>query len=520
MSFIGDIFTKKEKSVLGIDIGSSSLKVVQLRKDHGKAVLETYGELALGPYGGKEVGQATNLAAEQIVETLKDLLREAKVTTNSCGVSIPFARSLLTLVSLPYRKNPDEQKTIIELEARKYIPVPVAEVQLDWFVVPEAGPSDIDSGDASAKNDKNEKKEKIDVLLVAVHNDELALLQSIIAGAGLFASFYEIEIFSTIRAVIEDPIKPTMIIDVGAASTKTYVIEHGIVAFSHSISAGSQDITRAIAVSGNVSIAEAEALKKEKGIDGDEPLNSPELVFSRIFAEARRVLTQYETMHKKSVTSIVLTGGGGVTKELGAYAKNIFSIDVHVADPFSKTKAPAFMRSVLEDIGPEFAVAVGLALRNSTKYKLKMFCTDAAHHTARMPYTKRNYMPPTMPTSFVPHSASNEPRKFRADFGGLFSVASYIVFVIVFGLAIGVFFYGRILATNQSAKDATLSKVESSIDPSTVTNFVRLRDRLTASETLLANHIAFSGFFTLFGTLVPTTVVLIHCISPLTTMGR
>ena len=125
---------------------------------------------------------------------------------------------------------------------------------------------------------------------------------------------------------------------------------------------------------------------------------------------------------------------------------------------------------------------------------------------ARMPYTKRNYMPPTMPTSFVPHSASNEPRKFRADFGGLFSVASYIVFVIVFGLAIGVFFYGRILATNQSAKDATLSKVESSIDPSTVTNFVRLRDRLTASETLLANHIAFSGFFTLFGTLVPTTV--------------
>ena len=70
MSFLGNIFgNKKEKSVLGIDIGSSSMKVVQLRKERGQAVLETYGELALGPYGGEEVGQATNLSAEQITET-------------------------------------------------------------------------------------------------------------------------------------------------------------------------------------------------------------------------------------------------------------------------------------------------------------------------------------------------------------------------------------------------------------------------------------------------------------------
>ena len=136
MAFFSDLFAKKEKSVLGVDIGSSSLKVVQLRKEHGQAVLETYGELALGPYGGSEVGQATNLSAEQVTETLKDLLREAKVTTKTCGVSIPFARSLLALVTLPYRKDPAEQKTVIELEARKFIPVPISEVQLDWFVVP------------------------------------------------------------------------------------------------------------------------------------------------------------------------------------------------------------------------------------------------------------------------------------------------------------------------------------------------------------------------------------------------
>lgn len=63
------------------------------------------------------------------------------------------------------------------------------------------------------------------------------------------------------------------------------------------------------------------------------------------------------------MSSIVLTGGGGVTKELAEYARTFFSIDVKIADPFAKTQAPAFMRTVLEEIGPEFAVAVGLALR-------------------------------------------------------------------------------------------------------------------------------------------------------------
>ncbi len=338
--------------MLGVDIGSSSLKVVQLRKDHGRAVLETYGELALGPYGGSEVGQATNLSAEQIIESLKDLLREAKVTTQSCAVSIPFSRSLLTLVKLPYREDPTEQKTIIELEARKYIPVPISEVQLDWFIVPAAQPS----------TEKDTAKESVEVLLIAVHNDELKLLQNVVAGVGLTASFYEIEIFSTIRAVVKEPVKTVMVLDVGASSTKTYVVDRGVVAFSHSIGAGSQDITRAIAVSKNLSIASAEALKKKEGLEGGGR-GSPELVFARIFSEAHRVLIQYETAHKKPITSIILTGGGGVTKELGTYAKNLFSIDVQVADPFVNTEAPAFMRSVLQEIGPEFAVAVGLALR-------------------------------------------------------------------------------------------------------------------------------------------------------------
>lgn len=356
MSFLSRFFGGKNKSVsvLGLDIGSSSLKVVQLRRDQGVVILETYGELALGPYAGGEVGQATNMAAEKIAETLRDLMREANITTNDAGVSIPFSRSLLKLVTLPYRENPEEQKTVIELEARKYIPVPVTEVQLDWFIVPPVEAA-------------TEAPGSIEVLLVAVHNDELALLNGVVMGANIAASFYEIEIFSTIRAVVDEPVKPVLVLDIGASATKVYVVEHGVVAFSHNIPEGGQDVTRTIAAAQSITIGKAEILKKEHGFGSQEEnsyeKSTIELVFSRIFDEARRAIMQYETANDKKISGLVLTGGGGVTKELAAYAKTFFSVDVKIADPFSKTEAPAFMRPVLEAIGPEFAVAVGLALR-------------------------------------------------------------------------------------------------------------------------------------------------------------
>lgn len=355
MAFLSSLFGKKKsQSVIGLDIGSSSLKVVQLRREGQTVVLETYGELALGPYADGEVGQATNLPAAKIAETLKDLLREANVTTNDTGISIPFSRSLLTLVELPRRDDPEEQRTVIELEARKYIPVPISEVQLDWFIIPEPLPE----GAAPP--------EKVKVLVVAVHTDELTLLEGVVRGAMLQATFFEIEIFSTIRSVVNEPVLPVMVLDIGASATKVYVVEHGVVALSHNIPQGGQDVTRAISTAHGLPVAQAEQLKKQYGFapsSGTFERSTVETIFSRIFDEARRVLAQYETAEQKSVSRIVLTGGGGVTKELGAFAKQFFSIDVEVADPFAKTEAPAFMRPVLADIGPEFAVAVGLALR-------------------------------------------------------------------------------------------------------------------------------------------------------------
>lgn len=352
-SFFSRFFGKKSESVLGIDIGGSAVKVVQLRQEGGVAVLETYGELALGPYGDKEVGQSVSLPVQKITENLKDLVREANVTTTSVGVAIPFEKTLLTTMSLP-RKEGTELNTMIRLEARKYIPVPLSEVQLDWFILPDA-------------EDETEVSQSIKALLVAVQNDALSHLENVVQGAGLAASFYEIEIFSTIRSVVDEPTEPVMVIDIGASASKVYIVERGLVARAHSIPRGGQDVTKALAQSSGVGLSKSETLKQEHGITKKAPapykVEPVELTYSNIFSEARRVEREFEKIEGRSVSKVILTGGGAVTKNLAQYAHDFFKQDVVVGDPFSKVDAPAFMRDVLKDIGPEFAVALGVAMR-------------------------------------------------------------------------------------------------------------------------------------------------------------
>jgi len=114
-------------------------------------------------------------------------------------------------------------------------------------------------------------------------------------------------------------------------------------------------------------------------------------------------------------------------------------------------------------------------------------------------------LPSNIPTSFVP-PGTTVPRRFRTDLSGAFNFFALALFGIAFVLALGVFFYARILAADRAAKDATLAQAEQTIDLATVEGFVQLRNRLNSGEALLATHPAFSSFFTLLDTLTPATI--------------
>lgn len=358
-----NLFGGKKQSVLGIDIGSSSIKVVQLQKKGARAVLETYGELALGPYAGTEIGRATNLGTEKIVEALADVLREANTTTKICGIAIPFSASLMTVMEMPAL--PQKQLgPMIPIEARKYIPVPISEVLLDWWVIPKADapPPENDQEPALQKSDK------IDVLVVAIHNDVINRYQQIVSATNLQAGFLEIEIFSSIRAVLEQDVAPVMIFDMGAASTKLYIIERGVIRSSHTVNRGSQDITLALSQSLATTVANAELLKRSfrpDDTEGDASKIKDIIVLTSdyIFAEANRVLLNYQKKYNKNISKVFLLGGGVKVGGFLDLAKKGLQTEVVLGDPFGKVEAPAFLEDMLRKTGPEFAVAMGLALR-------------------------------------------------------------------------------------------------------------------------------------------------------------
>ncbi|TSA43774.1 hypothetical protein D4R49_02300 [bacterium] len=115
-------------------------------------------------------------------------------------------------------------------------------------------------------------------------------------------------------------------------------------------------------------------------------------------------------------------------------------------------------------------------------------------------------LPPTIPTSFVPHAAIASAPRLHSNFTGVFGLFAYAVLGIVFIMALGVFFYGRILAANVTAKDAALATAQANIDPATIENFVRLRDRLASGKVLLEKHASFSNFFSTLEKLLPASV--------------
>ncbi len=345
--------TKSGASVVGIDIGLSAIKLVQVSERKGSAVLETYGELSLGPYAGAEVGQAVNLPAEKISEALVDLFREANVTSRVCSVAIPLSASLINVITLPTRDERD-LASMIPIEARKYIPIPVSEVSLDWFVIPETERAFLRT------NASSRPANSTDVLLVAIRNDTLTKFSTVMKGSALSARFYEAEPFSMARSAYEHTTAPAMIIDLGASSTRIYIVEFGIISISHTVNRGAQDLTLAVARSGGMTFPEAESLKRERGVIGNEA-GIAALEF--IFSEARRIFLTYQRKEEKMVTRVILVGGGAELKGVTEITSKFFDTPILLGSPFDKTVTPAFITDVLKNAGPTFASAMGLALR-------------------------------------------------------------------------------------------------------------------------------------------------------------
>lgn len=362
---LAGIFSNKgDDRVVGIDIGTSFIKVVELRVEGPRAVLNTYGSLALGQYleDGK-VGQVVNFDATQLSAALIDVLRETKIETTNAVISIPGASCIIFIMKLPAVISDKDLPNVIPAEAKKFIPVPITDVMLDWYVIPRRE----DSGVESRVLAESGGEAMMSVLVVATLNETVAKYAELAQKAGLPANALEIEVFSHIRSVLSRELFPVLIVDMGASKTKLTIVEHGIVETFRLVNKGSQDLTNAITRSMNVSFEVAENLKKQYGLvlSAEHPsLNEiAKIHLVDIFQEINTTMLAYEKRYNKNIGKVVFTGGGSMLRGLLEHAKTSFSAELSLANPFSKVETPIFLDEVLKVTGPEFSVAIGLALK-------------------------------------------------------------------------------------------------------------------------------------------------------------
>ncbi len=335
--------------VLGIDIGTSSIKVVQLKDVKGVPTLETYGELQLGPYEGIDLGRGTHLPTPKLVEALIDILREAGATAKDATFALSYNASFTTTIQIPTLEQ-EKLGTMVPVEARKYIPVSLSKVELNWFplaIHPE--------------------EKTTSVLVSAIYNEAQERYNNIMSGSALKVVLSEIEIFSMIRSVLAPTDDVVAILDCGASSTRLCIVKKGVVVKTHSIILSGVELTSALAKNLAIEFKNAENLKREVGLRGKESdariQKTVISTFERGLREIHTVIKRYEEEDKVTVQKVVLCGSGALLKGMEVYIQDMFSRPVVHANSFSKVAYPAFLEDTLTQAGPTFAVAVGVALR-------------------------------------------------------------------------------------------------------------------------------------------------------------
>ncbi|MCA9366817.1 type IV pilus assembly protein PilM [Candidatus Kaiserbacteria bacterium] len=356
-SFFSSLATSQTEAVLGgvvgVDIGSSAVKVVQLEQKHGRLTLSTYGELQLGPYADRGLGQAVTLTVENEQAALVDVIRESAVKADDAVFAMPLSSSFVTNVSIEAAQGAD-LAAMVRVEARKVIPASLSEVTLDWAEV------------EAVQTNKENKLETHNVLIAAIQNNALERFKVLMQFAGLKNPPTEIECFSAIRSLLGGKQTNVAILDIGATAAKLYIVKSGQLMRMHRVRAGGAVATQAIAKELNLEFEAAEEMKHTITRSDAQFVDVQRVhhaSYERGFREFAQVIAEYEKKTDSKVELIHLTGGAAIFPGTDAFVRETLGRDVDLADPFSKVAYPAFMEDTVKVIGPSFTVALGAALR-------------------------------------------------------------------------------------------------------------------------------------------------------------
>lgn len=350
------------KGNLGLDVGTSSIKMVELEKRGGRFELVNYGlfELKGSSSFNQQSGlnqKAAKFPDQEISAGIQELVKRAKFGSDTVTASIPSFSTFATVIEMPYISNEDLTRAL-PFEAKKYIPIPLDEVVIDWSIV----------GVTNSQDEMSGKPSNVEIFLAAVPKNEMERYRNIIKGAGLKLNAIELENSALIRALLGNDLSPTAIVNIGGRSTSIIVVNKGYERVSHNYEVGGFEITKAISQSLNVGFDKAEELKKNFGLTkGNENIVSESVVslINMMVFETQKTISNYEDSKNEKIANVVLVGGLANMPGMVDYFKEKLGRQVILGNPMSRLIHPKELHPITQELNGVFSVAIGLAMREA-----------------------------------------------------------------------------------------------------------------------------------------------------------
>ncbi|MHA7633266.1 type IV pilus assembly protein PilM [Corallococcus sp. M7] len=351
----------KGKLALGLDIGSTSIKMIMLKEQRKRGevgyALQSFGMKPLPP---EAIVDGALMNSTAIVQAVQELMSELKVKGKDVAIGVSGHSVIIKKIQMP-RMSQEELEESIQWEAEQYIPFDVKDVNIDTQILDGGG---------------NDATGQMDVLLVAAKKDMINDYTTVVSEAGLVPVVVDVDAFAVqnmFSTNYELPDKETVVlINAGASVVNINIIANGVTVFTRDVTIGGNQFTEEIQKQLNVSYEEAEALKiggNRADADAVVPQDVERVLSSvaeQVAGEIQRSLDFYAgTAADSNFTKVYLSGG---TAKIPALFKTIEArtgVPVEILNPFRKIEVDnrKFDPAFIMDVAPMAAVAVGLALR-------------------------------------------------------------------------------------------------------------------------------------------------------------
>ncbi|PIR57033.1 MAG: hypothetical protein COU72_03080 [Parcubacteria group bacterium CG10_big_fil_rev_8_21_14_0_10_41_35] len=379
-----NFFNKKASSFLGIDIGTNSIKLVELESIGGRPRLVTYGAVEVDSQVARsEETQASRQDQERIAAAIRLLLQKTGARSRFAVAALPNFSVFSSTISLP-KLGEKQIAEAIQWEAKKFVPMPIENVVLDWKVLGQKNDKATDQKNPSSGAPENSSQEKLtpntsdeknlakcdtvlNILLTAAPKHLVERYVAIFKLAGISLLSLETESFALARSLVGNEDSSILIADVGSLTTDLTVVRAQVPVFSRSINVGGKTITKAIADSMGIDEARAEQFKRDAGFSTSKDAQAGvskviQQSFSSVINEMKYTLEIQQNQGMK-IEKILLTGGSSLLPSLDQHIANVLQIKVFIANPWARVSYPRDLEEALESIAQRIGVAVGLAMR-------------------------------------------------------------------------------------------------------------------------------------------------------------